>query len=149
MAKAAGMFFARAALVVSLTNLAATPAFSLCAASPMTGDWVAVNDATNGLTRARIDVGCCDQVRNGRPVCSPPDSVRIFGRCHPTDCDWGVRTGSFQTSNGLRLTYRQSFATRTVRIDAMANGNLRIRVFTDFASRKRDDYNMTEIMRPE
>ncbi|WP_424363194.1 hypothetical protein [Methylocystis parvus] len=139
----------KAGAFVSFFLAGANAAFALCATSPMSGDWVSVNGATRGLTRAEVDVGCCDQVQNGRPVCSPPDSVRLFGKCHPTDCDWGVRTGAFQTADGLRLTYRQSFATRTVRINSLANGNLRVRVFTDFADPRRADFNMTEIMRPE
>lgn len=120
-----------------------------CVPSPMAGDWVSTNAATRGLTRAEIQVGCCDQVQNGVPVCSPPDSVRLFGRCHPSDCDWGTVSGHLQSANGrsLQLTYNQSFARRTVRIDNLANGNLRVRVFTDFTDPGRRDYNMTEIMR--
>jgi len=34
-----------------------------------------------------------------------------------------------------------------VRIDSLANGNLRIRAFTDFRDPSRRDYNLTEIMR--
>ncbi len=140
---------APATLAAALLIAGATPATALCTTSPMSGDWVAVNGATRGLTRAEVEVGCCDQVLNGRLVCSPPDSVRLFGQCHPSDCDWGVRTGAFQSGNGLRLTYNQGFATRTVRINPLANGNLRVRVFTNFTSPGRADYNMTETMRRE
>jgi hypothetical protein len=54
-----------------------------------------------------------------------------------------------QSQNGRSLlaVYNQGFARRTVRIDNLANGNLRVRVFTDFADPGRRDYNMTEIMR--
>ncbi len=149
MSAMAPKLFRRAALLAPLLLFNAAPALALCVTSPMTGDWVTTNPATRGLTRAEVEVGCCDQVLNGRLVCSPPDSVRLFGRCHPTDCDWGVRTGAFQTTGGLRLTYNQGFATRTVRINALPSGNLRVRVFTNFADPGRRDYNMTEIMRRE
>ena len=149
MSAMAQKLFRRAALLAPLLLSNAAPALALCVTSPMTGDWVTTNPATRGLTRAEVEVGCCDQVLNGRLVCSPPDSVRLFGRCHPTDCDWSVRTGAFQTASGLRLTYNQGFATRTVRINALPSGNLRVRVFTNFADPGRRDYNMTEIMRRE
>lgn len=149
MSMSGSKFLRRAALAAPLFFAGGAPAWALCVTSPMTGDWVSTNPATRGLTRAEVEVGCCDQVLNGRLVCSPPDSVRLFGRCHPTDCDWGVRTGAFQSGSGLRLTYNQGFARRTVRIDPLAGGNLRVRVFTDFADPRRRDYNMTEIMRPE
>lgn len=115
----------------------------------MAGAWVSVNSATRGLARAEIQVGCCDQVANGVPVCSPPDSVHIFGRCHPSDCDWGTVSGHLQNASGnrLQLVYDQGFARRTVRIDGLSNGNLRIRVLTDFKDAARRDYNLTEIMR--
>jgi hypothetical protein len=139
------------AALISVFGAAAVPsvAQALCAQSPMAGEWVSVNGATRGLTRAEIQVGCCDQVLNGVPVCSPPDSVRLFGRCHPSDCDWGTVSGRLQSQNGRSLlaVYNQGFARRTVRIDNLANGNLRVRVFTDFADPGRRDYNMTEIMR--
>lgn len=149
MSTMASRLLRNAALATPLLFAGAVPAFALCVTSPMTGRWVTTNPATRGLTRAEVKVGCCDQVLNGRLVCSPPDSVRLFGRCHPTDCDWGVRTGAFQTASGLRLNYNQGFATRTVRINAQSSGNLRVRVFTNFAAPGRRDYNMTEIMRRE
>lgn len=126
-----------------------SPSVAQCVQSPMAGAWVSVNSATRGLTRAEIQVGCCDQVANGVPVCSPPDSVHIFGRCHPSDCDWGTVSGHLQNASGnrLQLVYDQGFARRTVRIDGLSNGNLRIRVLTDFKDAARRDYNLTEIMR--
>jgi hypothetical protein len=129
--------------------LSSSPSLAQCVQSPMAGEWVSVNSATRGLTRAQIQVGCCDQVANGVPVCSPPDGVRILGRCHPSDCDWGTVSGHLQNASGnrLQLVYDQGFARRTVRIDRLSTGNLRIRVFTDFKDTGRRDYNLTEIMR--
>jgi hypothetical protein len=140
---------ASAVVGLAFAFAAAGPARAQCVPSPMSGQWVSVNPATRGLTRAAVAVGCCDQVQNGAPVCSPPDSVHLFGRCHPTDCDWGSVSGHLQSQDGRSLTavYNQGFAKRTVRVDNLANGDLRIRVFTDFVDPHRQDYNLTEIMR--
>jgi hypothetical protein len=46
-----------------------------------------------------------------------------------------------------RAVYNQDFGRRTVRIDNLANGNLRVRVFTDFVDPSRRDYSTTEILR--
>jgi hypothetical protein len=144
-------FLAVASLCISVATAVFTvvPAHAQCVPSPMAGQWVSTNAATRGLTRAEVQVGCCDQVLNGVPVCSPPDSVHLFGRCHPSDCDWGTVSGHLQSPDGrsLQLVYNQGFARKTVRIDALANGNLRARVFTDFTDPGRRDYNMIEIMR--
>jgi hypothetical protein len=136
-------------LVACAVLIGPSPSEAQCVQSPMSGAWVSVNSATRGLTRAEIQVGCCDQVANGVPVCSPPDSVHIVGRCHPSDCDWGTMTGHLQNASGNRLqtVYDQGFARRTVRIDSLSNGRLRVRVFTDFKDASRRDYNLTEIMR--
>ncbi len=140
---------ASAILGLAISLSAAGSAWAQCVTSPMSGQWVSVNPATRGLTSAAVTVGCCDQVQNGVPVCSPPDSVQLFGRCHPTNCDWGKVSGHLQSPDGRRLTaiYNQGFAKRTVRVDTLANGNLRVRVLTDFVDPHRQDYNLTEIMR--
>jgi hypothetical protein len=141
--------FIFAALTIVVLTMGSAPSTAQCVQSPMSGTWVSVNSATRGLTHADIQVGCCDQVANGVPVCSPPDSVHILGRCHPTDCDWGTVTGHLQNASGTRLqaVFDQGFASRLVRVDGLSNGNLRIRVFTDFKDPGRADYNLTEIMR--
>ena len=76
------------------------------------------------------------------------DSVHLFGRCHPSDCDWGTMSGHLQSPDGrsLQVVYNQGFARKTgpCDIDTLANGTC---AFTDFTDPARRDYNMTEIMR--
>jgi hypothetical protein len=54
--------FALALLIISATALRSSPSVAQCVQSPMAGAWVSVNSATRGLTRAQVQVGCCDQV---------------------------------------------------------------------------------------
>lgn len=128
---------------------AAAPAHALCTSSPLQGTWVSVNSQTRGITRAEIVVGCCDQVLNGQLVCSPPDRVRLFGRCHPTDCDWGSVSGHLRTADGrgLHAVYDQGFARRDVTITRLPANRIRIRIFNDFVAPGRPDYTSTETMR--
>jgi len=135
---------------IFLAGIANTPAYAVCVANPMSGRWVTTNPSTRFLTRARVQVGCCDQILNGVPHCSPPDSVHLFGKCHPTDCDWGARSGRYTNTAGtqMNMTYNQSFARREVHITP-SGGNLRVRVITDFTDPSRRDYTHTEIMRRE
>src|SRR4051794_19564068 len=67
---------------------------SLCSA-PMAGDWHNIDVNTNSMTRALVDFTCSDVILCpiGQP-CTGGDSyysMRVFGKCHPTDCDWGRR----------------------------------------------------------
>jgi hypothetical protein len=143
---------ARSLLLASIILAGAThsPAYALCVANPMSGRWVTTNPSTRFLTRAHVEVGCCDQILNGELHCSPPDSVRLFGKCHPTDCDWGARTGRFTNAAGtqMNMSYNQSFARRDVRISPSGE-NLRVRVITNFRDPSRRDYTRTELMRRE
>jgi len=47
-------------------------------AKPFLGTWINVNPDTGGLTKLVI-------VQKGAGY-----TVRGFGKCHPTDCDWGI-----------------------------------------------------------
>src|SRR3954462_3821540 len=62
--------FVLTALTFCAILMGSSPSAALCVQNPMSGTWVSVNSATRGLTRADIQVGCCDQVSNGVPVCS-------------------------------------------------------------------------------
>jgi len=124
------------ALAVALSGV---PSFAQCAQSPLAGHWVANDPNTRGVTRAEIGVGCCDQILNGVPVCSPPDSVHLFGKCHPNDCDWGAQSGHFQNGSGnqLNLSLNQGFVVRTINI-RRSGALLRLRIashYTDHSGR--------------
>jgi hypothetical protein len=48
-------------------------------------------------------------------VCRPTlYSVQLWGKCHPTDCDWGVVTGKRGKDDWIEVTYYFGFKTSYV-----------------------------------
>ena len=80
---------------VGLTTVNAAPAQALCASSPLTGGWHNIDASTRAMTRVNVGFVCGDVVlcdTNGN--CTGGQSyftIRAFGKCSPTDCDWGTR----------------------------------------------------------
>lgn len=64
------------ALLVCLT-VCAVNATSFASLHQFSGRWVNVDNDTRGITKLDIDV-------SGHHA-----TVRAWGQCHPTDCDWG------------------------------------------------------------
>jgi hypothetical protein len=61
------------------------------------GRWVNADPNTRGITRIEID-------QRGSQL-----SVHAFGKCHPTDCDWGIEKGAVVGNQG-QVTWDQGFA---------------------------------------
>jgi hypothetical protein len=55
------------------------------------GTWANDDSATQSVTRVLLDA-------------TGTGHVTAFGRCHPTECDWGVRTPSV-TGNAAEATF--------------------------------------------
>ncbi len=126
-------------LCSSVTGFAQTAQFD--------GLWKNVDPLTRGITTLKIDV-------TGATV-----KVRAFGKCHPTDCDWGVEGAYAYSPNvssnpiisarALTVFYDQGFAERILVIRRIA-GTLLLRadVYTHFKDHSgRSDYNDTYIFR--
>lgn len=129
------------------TTLAAAPAHALCSGtSPATGTWHNIDPNTNSITRVVVDWGCADQALCpvGGSCVYPAGSIRTFGRCHPTDCDWGTRTTYAESGGWERARYSHSWATKDVWIKPYSyygRTYLRVWVNTDFtAADGRQDY---------
>ena len=81
-------------LTVAVNVATAEPAHALCASRPIIGNWYNLAESPS-MSRVEIrliceDVRYCDQFGN----CTEPDThyeIRAWGRCHPTDCDWGIQ----------------------------------------------------------
>lgn len=126
---------------------------ALCSA-PLTGDWHNIDSNTRAMTRALVDFTCSDVIlcdENGN--CSGGDSyysMRMFGKCSPTDCDWG-RLRAYDMGGGwIRSIYNFGFKTSHVWLKTYSYYGLtylRVWVYNDFASWDgRTDYTTDEWM---
>ena len=92
-----------------------------CVQPPEEGKWANADPNTRSLTRAELRFTCQDQILNGQlyPP-GPPWHIHLWGKCHPTDCDWG-EVGAQNVTIGGRTyvygVYQQGFATRYVYVD--------------------------------
>ena len=137
---------------VGVTAATTTSASALCAAQPMVGDWRNTNTATRSVTRVVVGFHCGDQIlcdENGN--CTGGQSyftLRPFGSCSPTDCDWGTRRAYAMSDSWQRATYSYSWATKAVWVKTYTySGRLYLRVWvhTDFtAADGRTDYTTDE-----
>jgi hypothetical protein len=140
---------------LSLLGVAGTtPAHAICSTPPLTdqhGSWRNIDANTNSVTRVRVnnvcsDVRLCDQFGN----CTTNGGyfVRVFGRCHPTDCDWGEVKAARKSDGWILATYHRSWATKYVWLKTSTFSGtvyLRVYVHTDFtAADGRTDYTTDE-----
>lgn len=122
------------------------PANASCVTQPEDGSWVNADPNTRSLTRADLRFTCQDQVLNGQlhPP-GPPWHVHLWGKCHPTDCDWSTVGANVVTIGGrtfIHAVYNQGFARRYVYADMSLHrpGQLWIWMWTDFTDPGRADY---------
>jgi hypothetical protein len=94
------------------------------------GTWENVRSTDPGIVRITI-------AQQGGSV-----SVRVFGQCTPTACDWGQVSGTLygsgvqsqlpQQTLVIRAEFNQSFARRQLIIHLSSGNQLRVEVFTQF-----------------
>ena len=114
------------------------------------GNWVNADPNANGL--ARIELRDCEAVTTCHgDVCSVTYDagwrMRVFGRCSPTNCDWGWSAGQFRLGSGhIYGYYDQGFAKRRVyaKMSAYRPGQLWVFWRTDFVDPNRADYERQE-----
>jgi hypothetical protein len=118
----------------------------------MTGDWRNIDPNTRSMTRAVVDYTCNDVVLcDIFGHCSGGDSyysMHVFGKCHPTDCDWGRLRATDMGGGWIKSTYNFGFATDHVWLKTYQYYGLtylRVWVYTDFtAADGRTDYTSDE-----
>jgi hypothetical protein len=104
---------------LALVTTTASPARASCLAQPEEGTWRNIDPNTSGMTEARIESHCGDNVlcdENGNCTSDSGWYIRLYGRCHPTDCAWGqVQAVELAASDGrwLHATYHFAFKTST------------------------------------
>ena len=99
------------------------------------GFWVNEDTDTPGITKVDID-------KVGDIIL-----VHMWGKCEPTDCDWGIETTDISdAADGiLNLTWDHSFAIRTQDLILLSDGRLKVITFTHFTDNSgRLDYESTE-----
>lgn len=124
---------------------------ALCSGPPPeAGTWNNANPGTSGI--ARIQLADCQPVTTcSGGVCSTAHDagwrMRVWGKCSPTNCDWGWTAGAFPDSAG-KITgfYNQGFAKRylVAKMSAYRPGQLWVHWRTDFTDPSRADYERDE-----
>ena len=106
------------------------------------GSFVNVDPNTGGITRLTLGTD---------------DTINVWGRCHPADCDWGQETafayGSHvgadvnSQADVFTATYVKGFATKILLIIPLKDNRIRVDVFTRFTDRsRRSAYAHSEIL---
>jgi hypothetical protein len=124
---------------------------SLCSA-PLVGDWHNINASTNAMTRALVSFTCSDVILcDTTGHCTGGDSyysTQMFGKCSPTDCNWGRVRAYPQTDGWIKSTYNFGFKTSSVWLKTYSYYGLtylRVWVYNDFTpSDGRTDYTTDE-----
>lgn len=136
------------------TVVTAAPAHALCSTPAMAGNWHNINSGTRSLTRVNVTF-VCDDVRlcDTSGHCTGGESyftLRPFGKCSPTDCDWGTKKAATMSDGWQRATYGYSWATKYVWVKTYVYSGvtyLRVYTWTDFtAADGRTDYSTDEWM---
>lgn len=127
----------RPVLVAALLTVLIVPAPAFGEVSDFLGNWVNDDNAASGITRVVVT-----RASEGRL------SIQVFGRCRPTDCDWGMRPahayrGAPDSDDVLRLTadFDAGFAQEHITLRPAPGGALYFDVLTDFTDNSgRKDY---------
>jgi hypothetical protein len=124
---------------------------SLCSGHAVEyGDWVNADPTARGI--ARIELRDCQSVTTcSGTVCTITYDagwrMHVFGKCSPTNCDWGWSAGQFRLSSGhIYGYYDQGFAKRYVyaMMSQYRPGQLWVYWRTDFVDPNRADYDLQE-----
>jgi len=120
------------------------PARGLCAAQEEDGSWRNIDPNTRSLTRVDLRFVCQDQILNGQPYPpGPPWYIHIWGKCHPSDCDWGEVGAARLSSDFIYTEIDHGFAKRYVyaRMSRVYPDRLWVWMWTDFRDPDRPDYS--------
>lgn len=123
--------------VATVLTTTATPAHALCQTPAEQGDWHNINSATSSVTRVTASLTSCgDQTQcdtDGHCSTTPTTyAVRVWGKCSPTDCDWGTVSAPGRNDGWILAKYKFSFKTSSVWLRAYPySGRTYLRVYVD------------------
>jgi hypothetical protein len=121
----------------------------LCGTPNAVGKWKNQDQATRGITRAVFRMECRDDTKTTcvGSICRTTFGVKahyflkIYGKCTPTDCNWGEVEGNrLPYTDWYYFYFNQGFAGQHVFVNAANRDSLYIYVLTDFVDRSRRDY---------
>ena len=130
------------AIAVALWILSSN-ANAICLQPQEEGTWLNIDTNTRSISKLKVEFTCQDQILNGQPY--PPGApwhMQVWGKCHPTDCDWGRVDATRLGTDHLYAYYNQGFAKRYVyaKMSAYLPGHLWVYIWTDFTDPNRRDY---------
>ncbi|BAY11640.1 hypothetical protein [Calothrix sp. NIES-2098] len=122
------MFKRSLAIAVSSVSLAAALVSpTLAAPADFVGTWVNKDSNTRGVTRVVITSAGSNKL-----------NIQVFGKCHPTDCDWGTAPVTtyglnVQDTNHTYATanYNKGFSNTLLTLDH-AGSQIMLQSFTQF-----------------
>lgn len=130
------------ALAVSALGVFATAGMSSasCVAPEIAnGRYENVDPDTRSITALSLEFVCgASYVENADGTATlayggdPHWNVRLWGSCHPTDCDWGNARGTTDAGGRILTSYDQGFANRRVRIVPAASGLVQLVVTSHY-----------------
>ena len=83
--------------------------------SPFIGEWCNKDLNTPGVTRVHIR-------QEGSKLIA-----HMWGRCHPTECDWGDSAATIEEGGKLlSITWNQGFKTETQKLKLLPDGTLEL-----------------------
>jgi hypothetical protein len=120
-----GTSIVRCLLALVLCIWATSPASSEeKSPSPFVGEWCNKDFASPGLTRVRIR-------QDGAKLIA-----HMWGRCHPTECDWGDANAAIeQDGKVLSVTWEKNFKTEVQTLTLLADGSLQLEAHTHFTDK--------------
>ena len=132
-------------LLVATASLLLLMSLSTCTASlaQFSGDWTNVDTNTGGLTKLNIAV-------SGNTA-----DVHAWGKCHPTDCDWGgvnafafapdVSSDPVSQAQALMATFITTFSETTLFISPQGS-RLSVQSYTRFTDNSgRSNYASSDL----
>lgn len=114
---------------MSVVLAAGSASYAIAAPRDFVGNWVNANSNTRGITRLVISS------RGGNRL-----NIRVFGKCHPRDCNWGtVVLNTYGNNVSVRdkaatARYSKRFANTLLilRLYGRGHNQIRLQSFTLF-----------------
>jgi hypothetical protein len=102
------------------------------APSAFAGRWVNQDTHARGITRIQLQPG------------EGQIGVHVWGKCHPSDCDWGEAAAD-AVDGKLSVRWDHGFAVRDQQVALRSDGRLQVTTHTHFIDQsRREDYTTLE-----